>query len=112
MSCLDETVTFDMEISTREFMDRIIEESDHDELIEIIKFIEEEVADVDFTEELYNHFKNQYEKDSDEVPIIEREDLDVDTTLAIIKGIIVATHKNQAVINGILDYIQELSDNN
>lgn len=106
-------MSIDVEFRTKEILDSMMENMSSDELIEAIKYIDGEMCDVEFTKEVYEYFEEQAEIDEepDEGPNPEKEDLDVITTVAIIKGIIVATHKNPAVIHGVLDYIQEIEDN-
>lgn len=108
----DHQIEIEMKFSTKDYLDRLLEDMDLDELLEVIKYIDKEICDIEFTSRAGDYFNEEIEKDNEENDdsFIEKEDLDVTTTLAIIKGIIVATHKNKTVINGILDYIQEIED--
>lgn len=106
-------MSIDVAFNIKEILDAMLESMDSDELIDAIKYIDAEMCDVEFTKEAHEYFAEQVDIDENlaDPESVEKEDLDVVTTIAIIKGIIVATHKNKDVIHGVLDYIQEIEDN-
>ena len=106
-------LSMDVAFNIKEILDAMLESIDSDGLIDVIKYIDAEMCDIDFTKEAHEYFAEQVDIDENSVDpeSVEKEGLDVVTTIAIIKGIIVATHKNKDVIHGVLDYIQEIEDN-
>jgi len=108
---LDEnSVSLELNVSVKTLLDQMIEDLEDEELHEVIKYLDHELADTEFTKKMYEYFKDQKEADDEEEEII-NENYDVTTTLSIIKTIINTSNKNKEVIDGILEFIQEIRDN-
>lgn len=105
-------LSFDVSLELPEMLDNLTGALDHEQLLDVIKYIDDSVSDIEFTEAVHAHFEYELNLDSDEDEdeVNEQKDLDVETTLAIIKGIIIAAGKKKEIIHGVLDYIQELQD--
>jgi len=110
----DREIDLDISIDITSFLERTLEVLDDHEMIEIIKYIDSEVSDIDFTGQVYKYFEEQVRLDNEANIEDESEnddEYDVDTIVSIIVKIIKASGNNNLVIDGILDYIHEIEDN-
>lgn len=108
----DREISMDVAFDVTGILDRMLEELDDNEMVDAIKYIDAEVADIDFTKQLYDYFAEQVRLDADDSDVDSDIAFDIVTTVSIIVNIIKASNNNKAVIDGILDYIHEIEDNN